>query len=280
MYALNRAQIIGHVTETPEVRETGSGTAVTDLNIEIKTVIKGAEGPRVTTTFLNATLWRRLAEIAGQYVSKGSEVYIAGRLETDSWEDDNGNKRYRTRLIADDMILLSPKDGGTPAPGETLEISGGINKAELVGNTTRDAELKTTPNGSLVTTFSVATSRQWKDASGETQEKTEFHNVVAWGDLAEQVAKHIAKGRKVYVSGRVQTRSWEGPDGQKRYTTEVVADEVKSLGHTAGGAAAGGYVADADSQSAPEESSQVAQAVNDVPEINYESEIKPEDLPF
>lgn len=281
MYALNKTQLIGFVTEKPEVRETSNGAAVTDLNLEVKSFVSTDQGMKPMTTFMNVTLWRKLAEIAGQYVQKGSEVYVSGRLETDSWEDESGNKKYRTRMIADDMILLTPKDGGASPLPESLMIFGGINKAEVLGNTTKDAELKTTPNGSSVTTFSVATSRQWKDAGGETQEKTEFHNIVAWGELAEQVAKHVAKGRKVYVSGRVQTRSWEAPDGQKRYTTEIVAEEVKSLGHSYAGGGNTGYTADRDSQvlETPKES-KVAQAINNIPEISYESEIKPEDLPF
>lgn len=274
MYSLNRAQIIGYVTETPEIRQTGNGSQVTDLNIEIRA--KAGETDKVLSSFINATLWRKLAEIAGQYVKKGTQVYISGRLETDSWEDDQGQKKYKTRIVADDLILLSPKEGALSVLPESLEISGGLNKAEVLGNLTKDPELKTTPNGNSVTSFSIATNRQWKDANGEIQDKTEFHNVVAWGSLAEQAAKHLAKGRKVYAAGRVQTRSWETPDGQKRYTTEIVLDTIKSLGHAQGESMASSSQGGESTEAAPA----AAKVTNDIPEVNYESEIRPEDLPF
>ncbi len=278
MYSLNQSQIIGYVTEDPQVREIGSGMLVTDLNIEIKTKTDNpnANNP-MGTTFLNVTLWSKLAEIARDYVKKGSQVYLSGRLETDSWEDDKGNKKFKTKMVADNLIMLSPKDGFLAPLSDNLLISGGINKAEILGNVTKTPELKTTPSGSNVTSFGVATNRVWKNSSGEKQEKTEFHNIVAWDDLADQIAKHIAKGRKVYVSGRIQTRSWETPDGQKRYTTEIVANELKSLGHALEGGSknSGNYITD---QASSE--SNIAESIDNIPEINYESEIKPEDLPF
>ena len=275
MYALNNIQIIGNLTEDPQVREIGSGTSVADLNIEVKmkNPSSNSEYPTIST-FVTATLWSRMAEIARDYVKKGTQVYLAGRLETDSWEDDKGNKKYKTKMVAQDMIILTPKTNVPEGIPSSLLIAGGINKVELIGNFTKDPELKTTPNGAMVSNFSIATNRSWKDKSGEQQEKTEFHNIVVWNELAEEVSKHLVKGRKAYITGRLQTRSWEGPDGSKRYTTEVVATEIKSLGHTSEGGSS-------NSTPAAESSAASAQkAVDNVPEINYESEIKAEDLPF
>ena len=102
-----------------------------------------------------------------------------------------------------------------------------LNRAQLIGNCTRDPELRQTSNGMAVATFAIATNRSWRDkATGDMQEKADFHNVVAWGKLAEIVSNYLSKGRKVYVEGRMQTRDWTGEDGQKRYRTEIVAENI------------------------------------------------------
>lgn len=99
----------------------------------------------------------------------------------------------------------------------------------VLGNATRDAELRTTPNGKSVAGFAVATNRRWKDQSGETKDEVQFHEIVAWGKLAEIAAQIIKKGSKVYVEGRLQTRTWEGQDGAKRERTEIIADNIIGL---------------------------------------------------
>ena len=99
-----------------------------------------------------------------------------------------------------------------------------LNRAQIVGNLTRDPEMRYTPNGQAVCSFGVATNRRWKDQSGNLQEATEFHNIVAWGKLAEICSQIMHKGSKVYLEGRLQTRSWEGQDGAKRNRTEIVTD--------------------------------------------------------
>jgi single-strand DNA-binding protein len=102
-----------------------------------------------------------------------------------------------------------------------------LNKAQIIGNVTRDPELRYTPNGAAVCSFSVATSRSWRaNENSEWQEETEFHNVVAWNKLAERCGEQLAKGKKVYVEGRIQTRSWESQEGEKRYRTEIIAEDV------------------------------------------------------
>ena len=97
-----------------------------------------------------------------------------------------------------------------------------LNKVQIIGNITQDIELKQTPNGQSVCSFSVATNRNWKDANGMRQEQAEFHNLVFWGKLAEIAGEYLQKGKKVYVEGRLQTRNWEAQDGTKRYRTEIV----------------------------------------------------------
>jgi single-strand DNA-binding protein len=99
----------------------------------------------------------------------------------------------------------------------------------IIGNLGRDPEMRYTPNGQAVTQFTVAVNRNYRDASNEWQEETEWFRVVAWGQLAERTAEYLRKGRKVYVEGRLQTRQWEDREGQKRYTTELVAQTVTPL---------------------------------------------------
>lgn len=99
------------------------------------------------------------------------------------------------------------------------------NKSIIIGRLTRDPELKTTPNGTSIATFGVATSQKWKDKSGQKQEKTEFHNVVAWGKQGEVIGQYFVKGQEIYVEGRLETRSWDDKDsGKKMYRTEIVLE--------------------------------------------------------
>ena len=104
-------------------------------------------------------------------------------------------------------------------------MAGGINKVILVGNLGQDPEIRYTADGRPIATFSIATSESWKDKnSGEKREKTEWHRVVVFGKLAEICGEYLSKGRQVYIEGKLQTRKWQGQDGQDRYTTEVVID--------------------------------------------------------
>ena len=104
-----------------------------------------------------------------------------------------------------------------------------LNKCMIIGNLGRDPEMRYTPSGQAVTQFTVAVNRNYKDQQGERQEETEWFRVVAWGQQAEFSAEYLRKGAKVYVEGRIQTRQWEGQDGQKRYTTELVANTIQTL---------------------------------------------------
>ncbi len=106
----------------------------------------------------------------------------------------------------------------------------GLNKVMLIGNLGRDPEMRYTPSGKPVTSFSLASSRSWVSSDGERREETEWFNVVAWGNLAEICNQHLARGQQVYIEGRLQTRSWEDSNGQRHFRTEVVANEMIILG--------------------------------------------------
>lgn len=152
-----------------------------------------------------------------------------------------------------------------------------LNKAMLIGNLTRDPEIRTTPNGQTVASFSVATNFVWTDQSGQKRDKAEFHNIVAWRRLAEIVGQYLKKGSKIYIEGRLQTRDWVGQDGVKRYRTEIITDNMIMLDRAGAGTAA----------SRPEEPPLPAEPVINVEEpaagaeegVN-EEEIKVENIPF
>lgn len=109
-----------------------------------------------------------------------------------------------------------------------------LNRVQLIGNLTRDPEMKQIPGGQVVTSFGVATNFTWTSKTGEKQNKTEFHNIVVWGKLAEICGQYLRKGSKAYVEGRLQTREWEGEDGVKRYRTEIIADNMIMLDRKGG----------------------------------------------
>ena len=119
----------------------------------------------------------------------------------------------------------------------------GLNKVMIIGNMGTDPEMRYTPNGNPVTSFRMATSRSYTSPDGERHQETEWFTVIAWNQLAEQCNQYLAKGRKVYVEGRLQSRSWEGPDGQTRFRNEIVASRVLFLDRapgSAGGESEGG----------------------------------------
>jgi len=146
-----------------------------------------------------------------------------------------------------------------------------LNKALIIGNLTRDPEMKSLPSGIKVTTFSVATNRVWKDQSGQRQEATDYHNIVVFGRQAETTAQYLKKGSMVLVEGRIQTRSWDADDGKKRYRTEIVADRIQ-FGPR--GAGAGSSTPSTGGQNQ-------APAKEEIDTIEYPDEdINPDDIPF
>ncbi len=152
-----------------------------------------------------------------------------------------------------------------------------LNKALVIGNLTREPELKALPSGIKVCSFSVATNRVWKDNNGAKQESADYHNIVVFGRQAETAGQYLRKGQSVLVEGRMQTRSWDAADGQKKYRTEIVADRVQ-FGPKAGGAPSG---APSVSGGAAPASGGVDKDAPPMDTIDYPSEeINPDDIPF
>jgi len=150
-----------------------------------------------------------------------------------------------------------------------------LNKALVIGNLTRDPELKALPSGISVTTFSVATNRVWKDKEGQKQESTDYHNIVVFGRQAETTAQYLKKGSMVLVEGRMQTRSWETQEGQKRYRTEIVADRIQFGPRSASGGSA-------QATNTPAAPAKQQAKEEEVPVIQYPDDggINPDDIPF
>ncbi|MBN1916066.1 single-stranded DNA-binding protein [Candidatus Dojkabacteria bacterium] len=158
---------------------------------------------------------------------------------------------------------------------------GDLNRVEIIGNVTQDLEVRYTANGAAVTSFGVATNRRWKKQDGdEWQEQVEFHNVVVWGQLAEGLAQRAKKGTRIYIAGRLGTRSWEDKEGKKNYKTEITATEVILLDRYEKGPSANLPEATVNDSSP-----------NEIPEDELEKgakgkkgkkseEIDPDDLPF
>ena len=158
-----------------------------------------------------------------------------------------------------------------------------LNKVMLIGRLTRDPEMRTTPQGTNVVSFSVATSYAYPDASGAKQERTEFHNCVAWRKLADIIQQYLKKGRQVYIEGRLQTRTWDGQDGKKNYRTEIVVDNMIMLGSGQGGAggSSGSSAAPAAKSSAPSDDFMAAEQIPTIQQDQGgDEEITVEDIPF
>jgi len=149
-----------------------------------------------------------------------------------------------------------------------------LNRAMIIGNATRDVELRTTPNGKSVASFAVATNRRYQDASGERREEVQFHEIVAWGKLGEIAEQIIKKGGKVYVDGRIQTRSWEGQDGNKRERTEIIAENIIGL------SSRGDVTEHSEPSQASQSPAEQKPADKDKEDQSKEDEINLDDIPF
>lgn len=158
-----------------------------------------------------------------------------------------------------------------------------LNKVMLIGRLTRDPETRTIPSGDRVASFSVATGFQWKDQQGQRQERTEFHNIVAWRRLADIIVQYLKKGSKIYIEGRLQTRSWDDQQGVKKYRTEIIADNMIMLDSRPAGESAMPMGQQNQAQPSPSQGPAPAPATAggvSAPQSSGEEEISIEDIPF
>jgi single-strand DNA-binding protein len=152
-----------------------------------------------------------------------------------------------------------------------------INKATLIGNVGKDPEVKFLPSGAAVANFTLATSERFKDKGGEFQERTEWHNLVAFQRLAEIVRDYVKKGSKLYVEGRIQTRSWDDKDNQKHYKTEIVINDLVLLSGRGEGGESGGYARSSSSSSTASYDQRQPAPADD---LVQSTEITDDDIPF
>lgn len=157
-----------------------------------------------------------------------------------------------------------------------------LNKVYLLGNLTQDPELKSLPSGSSVTSFSLATNRTWSDQNGQRQDSTEYHNIVAYGKPGEIISQYLKKGSLLLVEGRLQTRSWEAQDGQKKYRTEIIVENFQ-MGPKGSSSSPNTSYASNNSPSSPSSKpqAQATQPTEELPTVNFdEDEIDLEEIPF
>lgn len=152
-----------------------------------------------------------------------------------------------------------------------------LNRVQLIGNLTRDPELRYTPSGTAVTSFGLATNRSWTTDTGEKHEESEFHNIVAWNKLAELCSQFLVKGRKVYVEGRLATRNWTGQDGVQKSRTEIVIDDMILLDNKGQQSESG-----RDERPARQSSSKQSEDIskNEPQEEKGGDDVQPDDIPF
>lgn len=155
-----------------------------------------------------------------------------------------------------------------------------MNRAEIIGNLTRDPDVRTIPSGQSVTSFAVATNRRWKDKEGNTKEDTQYHEVTVWGKLGELAGQMLTKGKKVYVEGRLQTTSWEGTDGAKRNKTEIVAENFIPLSPKGDTAAFDVASTVQDAASATEVEEKSSKTTKKAEEKTSTDDINLDDIPF
>jgi single-strand DNA-binding protein len=240
---LNKATIIGFVEQQPERRYTTEGRAVASFSVSTnRRWTTNAGEDREAIEWFHIVAWGKLAELVGERLQENQRIYAEGHLQTRGWEDETGQRHFRTEVVASKIIPMDNRyampDG--EAEDNSPETPLCLNRVMVIGNLGRDPEMRYTPSGQAVTCFSLAATRSWTKTSGNRRDATEWFNVVSWGSLAEICNQFLTKGRRVYIEGELRTRGWEQPGGKKHFRTELVANEMIMLGPrpSAGGAKA------------------------------------------
>lgn len=230
---LNKVMIIGFVERAPDLRRTTQGQAVATFSVSTNRCwTTNAGDVRESTEWFNIVAWGKLAEAANKHLSNDQRLYAEGHLQTRSWENAEGQRQFRTEVVASTLIPMESR-GAIPEQillDQDEETPLCLNRVMVIGNLGRDPEMRYTPEGQAVTSFSLAATRTWISPNSGRRDATEWFNVVSWGSLAEICNQYLSKGRRVYVEGELRTRGWEQPDGKKHFRTELVASEMIMLG--------------------------------------------------
>jgi len=278
---LNHVMMAGTLVQEPEMRYTPGGLAILELNLAGNDHVIGDDGKeRELAWYHRATVFGNQAEMLADQLHAGDPVFVEGRVDYRSWESQDGQRRTALDVVATRVegMTFGPRKGETTvsdARGQQ-RLRGALNEVSLIGNLTRDAELRYTPSGAAVTRFSVAVNERYRDRSGQDQERTHYVDVNVWRDLAEGCAE-LAKGDPVFVIGRLVNDSWTDRDGNRRFTTRIEGSRVEFLTR---GPGTGGSGTRRGPSSQESDDAHGAQAGRDR-RLDIDDEFPPEeDLPF
>jgi single-strand DNA-binding protein len=285
--SVNKVILIGRLGKDPELEATSGGTPMARFTLTTEEVFKDRSGEQQRRTEEHTIVaWSRLAEICGERLTLGKQIYVEGSVRSRQWEDQSGNKRTAYEIIARRMAMLGsraeserasvtsvePDQAERPSPAEPSpepEVADSVNKVFLIGRLGRDPELKYTSGGTPLARFTLATDEVFRDRSGEQQRRTEWHTIVAWSRLAEICGEYLTKGKQVYIEGSIRSRQWEDQSGNKRTSYDIVARQMTMLGSRAESErAAAAPAARGQGERAP------------APDSAPEPEITDEDIPF
>ncbi len=270
---LNNVYLVGTLTQAPELRYTPGGLAILELNLGGNDHVLGDDGQaRELAWYHRVTVFGNTAESLANQLEAGSPVFVDGRLNYRSWEGQDGQRRSALDVNANriDVLSFGPrKDEATVTDVKGQKrLQNALNQVTIIGNLTRDAELRYTPSGSAVTRLGVAVNDSYQ-VKGEWQERTHFVDVNIWRDLAEACGE-LAKGDPVFVVGRLVNDSWTDKEGNRRYTTRIEGSRVEYLTRGPGTGGAGTRPVQEEAASA-----QTSQS------LDIDEEFPPEeDLPF
>ena len=240
---MNAAYLVGTLVQAPELRYTPGGLAILELNLAGNdTVIGDDDRERELAWYHRVTVFGGQAEQMVNQLDVGTPVFVEGRLNYRTWEDKEGQKRSSLDINAQrvEPMTMGPRGADSTvvdAKGQH-RLRNALNQVMIVGNLTRDADLRYTPNGSAVTRFSVAVNERFRGKSGEDQERTHYVDVNVWRELAEGTGE-LKRGDPVFVIGRLSNDSWTDKEGNRRFTTRLEGQRVEFLTRGPGSGGAG-----------------------------------------
>jgi len=273
---LNAVHLVGTLVQAPEMRYTQNGLAILELNVAGNdNVIGDDDKPRELAWYHRVTLFGSQAEQMVNQLEAGTPVLVEGRLNYRTWESQEGQKRSSLDVNANRVEVLTFGPRGNDATVVDARgqdrLRNALNQVMVIGNLTRDAELRYTPNGSAVTRFSVAVNERFRGRGGEDQERTSYVDVNVWRELAEATGE-LKRGDPVFVMGRLVNDSWTDKEGNRRFTTRIEGQRVEFLTRGPGSGGAGPR---------PSDTAMVAQASSSRSKLDIDEEFPPEeDLPF
>lgn len=234
---MNHVYLVGVLARDPELRYTPSGVPVFEATVAGEDHLLGNDGVQRTLPWYHriSILGKPAEWQSERNLKAGDPVMVEGALDYNQWDTPEGQKRSMVRVKALRMDSLT--SGGEPVQdaGGGVRMNGGWNTVVIIGNLARDPELRYTASGDAVLGLSLGVSENWKDRSGNQQEKTHWIDVTLWRELAEQF-QQLRKGDPVLIQGRLVNDSWQDKDGNKRNVTKVEATKVESLSRGAGSA--------------------------------------------